>query len=232
LLNVAVQVNYSIPSHLPQINLLLLFGEKSYLPFYYRKLAGNIPDVKTLQVLIRDLDILGYSKVKLVTDRGFYSAGNVNSLYKEHIKFLMAARTSLTFVKEVIEREGIKMRNWDHYCDKYDLYTYSETIAWNYSQKRPYKGDTVEEPRRMYLHLYYHPEKAVEDERDFNRHILCLKDELMTGKRLLVSSNAALEGKLFVEFIALIYLSYIKKHMQDKTSSKNTRYRACSTSMM
>lgn len=86
MLNVAVQVNYSIPSHLPQINLLLLFGEKSYLPFYYRKLAGNIPDVKTLQVLIRDLDILGYSRVKLVTDRGFYSAGNVNSLYKEHMQ--------------------------------------------------------------------------------------------------------------------------------------------------
>ena len=284
---------------LPQINLLLLFGEKSYLPFYYRKLAGNIPDVKTLQVLIRDLDILGYSKVKLVTDRGFYSTGNVNSLYKEHIKFLMAARTSLTFVKQVIEREGSRMRNWDHYCDKYDLYTYSETIAWNYSQKRPYKGDTVEEPRRMYLHLYYNPEKAVEDEREFNRHLLCLKDELMTGKRvashqseyekyftiketpvrgrqvlprqeildeakkrygyfvllsnevkeatialelyrnrdvvekafdnikerlngkrLLVSSNAALEGKLFVEFIALIYLSYIKKHMQDKNLFK------------
>jgi len=280
---------------LPQINLLLLFGEKSYLPFYYRKLAGNIPDVKTMQVLIRELDILGYSKVKLVTDRGFYSTENVNSLYKEHVKFLMGARTSLTFVKEVIEREGSRMRNWDHYCDKYDIYTYSETIAWNYTQKRPYKDDTMEGTRRMYLHLYYNPEKAVEDEREFNRHIICLKDELMTDKRvashqgeyekyftiretpvrglrvipkqevldetkkrygyfvllsnevkeatialelyrnrdvvekafdnikerlnckrMLVSSNASLEGKLFVGFIALIYLSYIKKHMQDK----------------
>ena len=34
---------------LPQINLLLVFGEKSYLPFYYRRLAGNIPDVKTVR---------------------------------------------------------------------------------------------------------------------------------------------------------------------------------------
>lgn len=33
---------------LPQLNLLMLFGETSNLPFYYRKLAGNIPDVKTL----------------------------------------------------------------------------------------------------------------------------------------------------------------------------------------
>ncbi len=30
-----------------------------------------------------------------------------------------------------------------------------------------------------------------------------------------VSSEASLEGKLFVQFIALIFLSYIKKQMQD-----------------
>ena len=33
-------------------------------------------------------------------------------------------------------------------------------------------------------------------------------------RRLLVSSEQSLDGKLFVEFIALIYLSYIKKQMQ------------------
>lgn len=70
---------------LPQINLLLLFGEKSNLPFYYKKLAGNIPDVKTMRVLLRDLDVLGYPKVKLVTDRGFYSTDNVNGLYQNHV---------------------------------------------------------------------------------------------------------------------------------------------------
>lgn len=31
-----------------QINLALLFGEESGLLFYYRKLSGNIPDVKTV----------------------------------------------------------------------------------------------------------------------------------------------------------------------------------------
>jgi transposase len=59
---------------LAQINLALLFGEQSHLPFYYRKLSGNIPDVKTIQELIKELNILGYSKIKLVMDRGFYSA--------------------------------------------------------------------------------------------------------------------------------------------------------------
>ena len=72
---------------LPQINLALLFGEKSGLPFYYRELAGNIPDVKTVTELIRELDILGYKKVKLVMDRGYYSADNTNGLYKQHYKY-------------------------------------------------------------------------------------------------------------------------------------------------
>lgn len=40
---------------LPQINLALLFGEESNLPFYYRKLAGNIPDVKAVKNILADI---------------------------------------------------------------------------------------------------------------------------------------------------------------------------------
>ena len=41
-----------------------------------------------------------------------------------------------------------------------------------------------------------------------------LKDRL-NFSRMQVSSELSLNGKLFVEFVALIYLSYIKKKMQD-----------------
>ncbi len=39
--------------------------------------------------------------------------------------------------------------------------------------------------------------------------------ERLNLKRTLTSSESSLEGKLFVEFVALIYLSYIKKMMED-----------------
>ena len=39
--------------------------------------------------------------------------------------------------------------------------------------------------------------------------------ERLNMRRTTVSSDSALEGKLFVQFIALIYLSYIKKQMSD-----------------
>jgi len=39
--------------------------------------------------------------------------------------------------------------------------------------------------------------------------------ERLNMRRTLVSSEQNLDGKLFVEFVALIYLSYIKKQMQE-----------------
>ena len=39
--------------------------------------------------------------------------------------------------------------------------------------------------------------------------------ERLNLRRLSVSSDASLDGKLFVEYIALIVLSYLKKKMQD-----------------
>ena len=281
--------------HLPQLNLLLLFGEKSNLPFYYRKLAGHVPDVKTLRVLLRDLDVLGYPKVKLVTDRGFYSQENINGLYQNHVKFLMSASTSLSFIKGAIESQKDHIMDWSHYSKKYDLYATTKSIAWDYSQVRPNKGDTLKEVRRMYLHLYFNADRSVEDARAFNKRMAMLHQELsagmrkaehekeyekyfelkktpvrgiqikarqeameqaksrfgyfallsneikssevaleiyrnkdvvekafgnikqrLNGKRLLVSSEASLDGKLFVVFIALIFLSYLTKQMSEK----------------
>ena len=44
--------------------------------------------------------------------------------------------------------------------------------------------------------------------------------ERLNMRRTLVSSEQSLDGKLFVEFVALIYLSYIKKKMQENNMFK------------
>lgn len=45
--------------------------------------------------------------------------------------------------------------------------------------------------------------------------------ERLNFRRALVSSEQSLNGKLFVQFIALIYLSYIKKQMDDQLLFKD-----------
>ncbi len=168
---------------LTQFNLALLFGEKSGLPFYYRKLAGNIPDVKTVNELARELDALGYEKMKLVMDRGFYSAANLNGLYKDHYKFLIGTSTALSFVKAFIREIGSEKDSFTHYNSDLELYVFSKTIAWEYEQKRPYKGDTIKDERRMYLHLYFNAEKQSNDGLVFNKRLTMLKEELFTNHR-------------------------------------------------
>ena len=291
------QVRYGMnKDHEPlaQINLAMLFGEESNLPFYYRKLAGNIPDVKTVKNLLADIDFLGYDKIKLVMDRGFYSEANINDLYHNHLKFLIAAKKSLTFVKAEMDNVRDSIRTWTNYHQKHDLYACTTKIDWDYSRERPYKGDLLKGKRRMYMHIYFNSERALEDEKNFNALLCRLQEELESGSplpeydrlyakyfdvtttpvrgtkviaredalaqarknygffvllsneirepvmaleiyrnkdlvekafgnlkerlnfnRTAVSSDQSLDGKLFVEFIALIFLSYLKKKMQD-----------------
>ncbi len=295
--NTLAQFKYGLNKEhdpLAQINLALLYGQESGLPFYYRKLAGNIPDVKTVRNLLADLDYLGCQKIKLVMDRGFYSEENVNALFRDHLKFIMATKLNLTYVKQELNKVRATIRNWENYDQRYELYAQTSSIIWRYKQERPNKGDPIKQERRMYLHLFFNSEKAVEDEKKHNLLLINLQQELESGKpkpehdedykkyfevtktpvrgikitpkqeaideakknygyfalisndikdpiraleiyrnkdlvekafgnlkerlnlrRTLVSSEQSLDGKMFVEFIALIYLSYIKKKMQD-----------------
>ena len=278
---------------LPQLNLLLVFGEQSGLPFYYRKLAGNIPDVKTVRKLLEDLDIYGLGKAKLMMDRGFYSVLNVNGLLQAHRKFLMGTKLDLVYVQHALDAHREELRTVDHYNEDLDVYGLRVSVDWDYSQVRPYKQDVLKEKRRLYLYLYYHLERGAEAEREFDHGIAQLRQELLSGKRmeahekqydrfftvkdtpvrgrivqareaelsaarrnlgftallsnekmpaftalnlyrskdlvekafgnlkerlntrrLLVSSEKSLDGKLFVVFVALIYLSYIHHQMQ------------------
>ncbi|WP_281884531.1 IS1634 family transposase [Paenibacillus sp. YYML68] len=292
------QVKYGVNKEhdpIPQMNLALLFGEQSNLPFYYRKLPGNISDVQTVKSLIADMEFLDYKKIKLVMDRGFYSEANINALFQHHLKFLIGVKVSLKYVQSELETARTQLQKWENFNSDYDLFACSRTITWKYTQHRPYKGDVLEGERRAYLHLYFNKEKEAEDAMKLSRLLTRLKQELESGKRdpahekayakyfevtstpkrgavirpkqeaidaaaknygyfamlsneikdpiealavyrnkdliekafgnlkerlnfrrMEVSSERSLDGKLFVEFVALIYLSYIKKEMQEK----------------
>ncbi|MFW0884093.1 hypothetical protein ACMCNP_03400 [Candidatus Acidulodesulfobacterium sp. H_13] len=216
------------------------------------------------------------------------------------MKFLIAAKLSLKLIKTHLNTVGDKMRNWAYYNRTYQLYCYSLPIVWNYVHDRPYKGDAIKADRRMYLHLYYSPERALEEEKVFNGKMADWQEELKSGRlnpdnekqhakyfevkstpvrgtkivakeeavaeikrkygyfallsndikdsvealtiyrnkdvvekafdnlkerlnlrRAAVSSEQSLDGKLFMQFIALIFLSYITKKMQENNMFKD-----------
>ena len=293
-LNQVKKGNNKEHDRLPQINLALLFGEQSGLPFYYRKLPGNISDVKTVKQLVKEFDIIGCKKIKIILDRGFYSQNNINALYKNHQKFIIGVKLGLQYVKTILDGERENLKLWSNLQTQFGAYGICRTIEWDYEQERPYKGDILRGKRRAYLLLFYNPEKAAKDQADMNDYLTGLYNDLKEGRhrdycakdynkffevtetpkrgrkikpkehamleaaknygyfallsnevkdpyealslyrskdvvekafgnlkerlnfrRMQVSSELSLNGKLFVEFVALIYLSYVKKKMQD-----------------
>ena len=273
---------------LPQLNLALVFGQTSNLPFYYRKLAGNIPDVKTVQHLLKSFEHLGFIKTKMVMDRGFNSDENISDLYKTGVKFLMGGKMHRSFMKEKLDVVYQEFKSFERFDQNSSLYYQTVSTFWQASK-------TNQKKHRLYIHYYFNIDQGAEDEKNFDIKIIKLRDELLSNKpidantklyekyftlkqtpqggvhvtvnheaikkekkyngffalmtnepmhaiealkiyrnkdviekafgnlkerlnmrRMLVSNEQSLEGKLFVEFVALIYLSHIKKTMQEK----------------
>ena len=287
--------------NLPQVNMALILGEKTGMPVYYRVLPGNINDVTTIRKLARDVGFLEIDKLKLVLDRGFYSAGNINALFKGHHKFLIGVKANNGFVSELVKKAKEEMHDFVHYNVDHEIYSWSCTEAWPYVQTDRYDNVALKEKRRVYVHVYYNGSRGEDEKARFSKSLavteaalkskekltesqasLCekyllvkvtpkrgvtvqyredaikrhmdqlgyfvllsneIKDpiealnvyrrkdmvekafdnlkERLDMKRTAVHSDQALAGKFFLQFLALIYISYIHKYMRDNGLYKN-----------
>lgn len=79
---------------LPQLNLAMLFGQKSALPVYYDRVPGNINDVSTLHNLVLTFKALEVKLLNYVMDKGFYSRKNVDVLVKNRDRFTLSVPLS------------------------------------------------------------------------------------------------------------------------------------------
>ena len=160
---------------LPQLNLALLFGQKSRLPAYYRRMQGNISDVATLRNTISTLDFLGTDKIHLILDRGFYSKANIDEMLHYRHHFTIVVPSGNKWVEKYMDEhyEIIELpRNYHSIEGSEPLY--AVTILHKWGSKR----------RRTYLHLYYNATQAAREFDNFTNQLLQYKSELDSGQRI------------------------------------------------
>lgn len=270
---------------LAQINLAILYGEKSRLPFYYRVLPGNIVDVSTVRRLIKDVQYIGVKKPKLMMDRGFYSKNNIDELMNNKFKFIVGTKSSSKIIKERIEKVK-DIKKFTNYIAEYNIYGKKEILMWDDTDK--------ENKKYLYLYVFFDDEKALKEDKDFTEYLIKLKTDIennvenekrvedyrkyfdikvekgniiavakddiiekhmkkygyfslisnenleareilsiyrqkdvaekafhnikdrLDARRLRVSSKPTMDGKIFVTFVSLVILSYIKNKMSEK----------------
>lgn len=159
---------------LPQINLGMVYGQKSLLPVTFRELPGSVTDVKTLLHLLDQFDKLDFPKLHLVMDRGFYSQGNVNELALLGHNFTLGVPVHLKWVRERIDanRHLIDGPQGFHDLGGEVVYAHTELMPWG------------EGKRRCYLHLYFDPDKLAFARREFDQNLLMYQKELTEERRV------------------------------------------------
>ena len=157
---------------LAQINLLMITGEQSHMPLYYRLLPGSIKDVRTLKESLANMSYIEAGSLHYVMDKGFYSESNVDALYAAHKKFMIGIPFTAGFAIDLVEKYRDTIRSHDNYCivGSDDLYAVSELMDWD--------------GHRFYAHVYYDSLKAAVDEKKFDHTLHCCYEELVNGKRV------------------------------------------------
>lgn len=142
---------------LPQINMAMLFGEKTQLPVYFKSLPGSIKDASMLCNFIKTATFLHMGKLHLVADKDFYSQKNVDEMFSKHMKFTIAIPFSSKFAKEHVEK--VREKITDHKCfikvNGQNLFCTSSLIQWGEGKKR------------SYVHVFYNASNAAMDYESF-----------------------------------------------------------------
>ena len=95
--------------NLPQINMGVIFGERTKIPVYYTVYPGSIPDKSYLDYMLRDGEEIGLKFSKFVMDKGFFSKYNLERLNKESLRFIVSIPHHQTVPKRIIsENSGMQ----------------------------------------------------------------------------------------------------------------------------
>jgi transposase len=80
----------------PQANLLLLFSQTQHEPVYYRLLPGNIRDVKSVRLSLKEF---GIHDAIFIADKGFYSDANILELEDSELEYVIPLKRNHSLIE-------------------------------------------------------------------------------------------------------------------------------------
>jgi transposase len=107
----------------PLINSMFVFSVGLSVPIYYRILPGNIKDVKSFKLCLKES---GVKDATIIVDKGFFSESNIKELDESKLKYIIPLRRDSSLVDYGIVRASSK--------EKFEGYfKYQGRYVWFYS---------------------------------------------------------------------------------------------------
>jgi hypothetical protein len=152
-----------------QIRLMYLFSAQMKQPIYYRLIGGNITDVKSMSLCIKEMDIKG--KVIFIADKGFFSAENISMMQEEELSYIIPLQRNNSLIDfSPLQRGDFKKEA--------DYFIFENRVIWYYSyQKDGYNMVTfldealrITEERDYLSRINSHPESYSKNKFDEKLH--------------------------------------------------------------
>lgn len=169
---------------LPQVNIALLIGERSSLPVYYRILPGNIADVSTVRKLVKDVAFIQSDALRLVMDRGFFSAANIHELYKTRQKFILGGVSSSQLVRYHLEAARQSHKQFRNFDDEHGVYFFTYSATWPFGSPNTGSQGRAQTAKKIYVHVYYDGVRAEDEKLKFTRSVRRAAASLAAGDKL------------------------------------------------
>ncbi len=238
--------------YVPQINLFLLFSLDKMQPMYYRLLVGSIRDVSSLLLTLEEA---GIKDIILVSDKGFYSSDNTDELDVGKKQYVFPLRRNSQLIDYSPLKQAGKKGFGGHFLfENRIIWHYEHSIDGRRIVTFLDEKLKVEEERDLLIRV--HEKKLelsefYENETKFGTISVITKTQLSPQKiyellksrvdievvfdtfknvlnadRSYMREDSALEGWMFVNFIALllyykVYMLLVSKDILSKYSPKD-----------
>jgi len=158
---------------------VVVYSLTSHQPIFYMELPGNMPDSRTIETIVTELEHAGYKNLVLITDRGYESMNNLEVYISKAQKVITSVKCgqgeALKQIKALDMSDGFPKgmkysKRDDLFYAQYDL---------EYSVKG--NGDHVIKADRLKLNLYFDIHKRADD---LSRMHMAMADQMDTVKEI------------------------------------------------
>ena len=140
---------------LPQTTEVVVYSLTDHMPVYYRTFPGNMPDSRSLETILKDLEGVGMKDVVLVTDRGYESIRNLEMYIERGQPMIMGTKISQSHVMNKIEGFGTIDHRPEEMEVDIDEKIYFKQYPMDYQmQSRQVEGKSS---AKLKLNLYFDP---------------------------------------------------------------------------
>jgi len=161
---------------LPQTLEVVVYTLNEHMPIYYRTFPGNMPDSRSIETIMTDVEHAGFHDLVYITDRGYTSIQNIEKYILKDQRAIMCVKVGLKIVLDKIRELGNFSARPDGmeidilsklYYKQYDL---------DYEVKS--KGKSIKKADRLKLNLYFNPTLRGEQQRTLDIRVAGQKQSL------------------------------------------------------